>query len=143
MAILLGPERRCQFCGEWCGVNRRKWCVDCERKANLAVEAKCTFPGCDHTYKKSGQARYCAVHKGMVLRQREKLARELGYERLSDRVPTRAHLEDAFEELDGSPLLDLAVLIVNWANYQLLSEDDPELAEYILTLEWSDWWKNR
>jgi len=75
----------------------------------------------------------------MKLAQREKLARELGYESLRDRVPTRAHLEDAFEELDGSPLLSTAVLIVNWANYQLLSEDDPELAEFVLYLTWNPW----
>jgi len=63
--------------------------------------------------------------------ERIRLAKELGYESMRDRVPTRAHLEDEFEDLAGEKL-DLAVMLANWCNYQQLSEEDPELGAAIL-----------
>lgn len=60
---------RCKGCGEWPGIGRRDWCVDCKRKQGEVPLKSCNYKVgesiCGVPFRGSGKATRCPDHKGL------------------------------------------------------------------------------
>lgn len=67
-------KQKCKGCGEWPGIHRRDWCVDCERKKKQKPLLTCKWlvgPDeiCGKQFQGVGKASRCLEHKHLMIKQ--------------------------------------------------------------------------
>ena len=76
-------NNRCKGCGEYPGIHRRDWCIDCDRKRNKKPVKTCTWPTgpdevCGKEFEGHRSGTRCVEHKHHTSQDRKRVLKSFG-----------------------------------------------------------------